>query len=334
MNLDALHPKKCIHPPFHLARPGHALAYVALRKKSTNERNIKLTVMLMASQRMLGALHGLDSHAALFGLSLVSQAELGDFVKRCARMLVIMFGSTAILPPRTKRWAEAKVLADCINSSNEHTLALSHHNTDIRKFGDFSRGRGDVRVLKLGCEAKLHPRGAPQARHAVDARHPGTPPLPRRPPTVPPASVFEKDAMRRMGINPSHALQHPGPKVMNEKNVDHLIIILELYTKAYELFKKFFERMAKSYRREKWGLLLRQLLATWYACARQLGDVERSIQLLVEMLGYSVEEADYPASLEEDLFAVLKVLLGNVVEDPVVKYMISYTRCAHFSDEL
>ena len=29
--------------------------------------------------------------------------------------LVIMFGSTAILPPRTKRWAEAKVLADCIN---------------------------------------------------------------------------------------------------------------------------------------------------------------------------------------------------------------------------
>lgn len=29
--------------------------------------------------------------------------------------LVVMFGSTAILPPRTKRWAEAKVLADCIN---------------------------------------------------------------------------------------------------------------------------------------------------------------------------------------------------------------------------
>lgn len=26
-----------------------------------------------------------------------------------------MFGSTAILPPRTKRWAEAKVLADSIN---------------------------------------------------------------------------------------------------------------------------------------------------------------------------------------------------------------------------
>jgi hypothetical protein len=29
--------------------------------------------------------------------------------------LVMMFGSTAFLPPRTKRWAEAKVLVDCIN---------------------------------------------------------------------------------------------------------------------------------------------------------------------------------------------------------------------------
>lgn len=29
--------------------------------------------------------------------------------------LSVMFGSTAILPPRTKRWAEAKVLIDCIN---------------------------------------------------------------------------------------------------------------------------------------------------------------------------------------------------------------------------
>lgn len=33
-----------------------------------------------------------------------------------------MFGSTAILPPRTKRWAEAKVLADCINLK----VILSH----------------------------------------------------------------------------------------------------------------------------------------------------------------------------------------------------------------
>jgi hypothetical protein len=30
-------------------------------------------------------------------------------------MLLTMCGSTAVLPPRTKRWAEAKVLADCIS---------------------------------------------------------------------------------------------------------------------------------------------------------------------------------------------------------------------------
>lgn len=29
--------------------------------------------------------------------------------------LTTMFGSTSILPPRTKRWAEAKVLVDCIS---------------------------------------------------------------------------------------------------------------------------------------------------------------------------------------------------------------------------
>ena len=77
-----------------------------------------------------------------------------------------MFGSPLILPPRTKRWAEAKVLADCINVkvralsymrihlldsfqivklylyNNEHSLALSHHTSHIRQFGDFSRGWG------------------------------------------------------------------------------------------------------------------------------------------------------------------------------------------------
>jgi hypothetical protein len=36
-------------------RDAELAADVALRKKSTNERNIKLTVVLMASRRMLGA---------------------------------------------------------------------------------------------------------------------------------------------------------------------------------------------------------------------------------------------------------------------------------------
>ncbi|KAJ6631526.1 Gryzun, putative trafficking through golgi-domain-containing protein [Mycena sp. CBHHK59/15] len=462
---------------------------VALRKKSTNERNIKLTVVLMASRRMLDdptldsrltyirRQSGLDSRAALFVLSPVSQAELGDFVKSLQQalyepaleyytahskrvrrkrnrhsqaissypvahtplgtasivrplrpegwtvryeykmacfaefrgeddialkhyqdaygMLVIMFGSTAILPPRTKRWAEAKVLADCINIkvaklylyNNEHALALSHHNTHIRKFGDFSRGWGIgeetfefwswiARQHRILAELLEH---GTQSKLVIPDHRPVNPALAasQRASVTVPSNTLEIDAMRIMGINPSHALQHPGfyyymaakctearrerflaaaeaeashtspvnpsPGFTNEKKVDHLIIILELYTKAYELFKKytpanaqnqnqgrltlwiayrigqtyyesgkfdlavrFFERIAKSYRREKWGLLLRPLLSTWYACAQQLGDVELSIRLLVEMIGYGVTESDDPASLEEDLLAVLK----------------------------
>lgn len=49
---------------------------------------------------------------------------------------------------------------------------------------------------------------------------------------------------------------------------------------------RFFERIAKTYRREKWGPLLQPILSIWYACAQQLGDVELSVKLLVEMLGH------------------------------------------------
>lgn len=55
-------------------------------------------------------------------------------------MLVIMFGSTAILPPRTKRWAEAKVLADCINVK---VCDIYNYNPGTRNLGnDLSRNEG------------------------------------------------------------------------------------------------------------------------------------------------------------------------------------------------
>ncbi|KDR75635.1 hypothetical protein GALMADRAFT_268205 [Galerina marginata CBS 339.88] len=462
-------------------------ADVAQRKKITNERGIKLTVVLMASRRMLDdpsldarltfirRQSGLDSRAALFVLSPVSPSELNEFVrslqqalyepaveyytahsKRVRRkrnrhsqsvstypnpnaalgglniarplrpegwtvryeykmacfaefrsedevalkrhyqdayeMLTIMFGSTAILPPRTKRWAEAKVLADCINIkivklylyNNEHALALSHHNTHIRVFGDFSRGWGIgeetfefwswvarqhrvlAELLEQGTRSSLVlPVHKPVASNVTPSASQQTL---RQVPNV------EYDAMRSLGINPSHALQHAGfyyyvaarstemrrqrflaileaelnqtpialsPGFTNEKKVEHLAIINELYTKAYELFKKhspasnqgqgrltlwiayriaqtyydagkfdmavrFFERIAKTYRRERWSSMLRPLLSTWYACAQQLGDVELSIKLLVEMLGHDAVDSDDPSSLEEDLVAVLK----------------------------
>ena len=92
-------------------RDSDLAAEVAQRKKMTTERGIKLTVVLMASRKMLGELglvayivdylhyvlddptldsrltfirrqSGLDSRAALFVLSPVSPAELNDFVRR------------------------------------------------------------------------------------------------------------------------------------------------------------------------------------------------------------------------------------------------------------
>ncbi|RDB24899.1 Trafficking protein particle complex subunit 11 [Hypsizygus marmoreus] len=463
-------------------------AEVALRKKSTNERGIKLTVVLMASRKMLDdptldarltyirRQSGLDSRAALFVLSPVSPGELGEFVKSLQQalyepaleyytahskrvrrkrnrhsqavsypnpppgmpniarplrpegwtvryeykmacfaefrgedevalkhyqdahsMLVVMFGSTAILPPRTKRWAEAKVLADCINVkiaklylyNNEHALALSHHNTHVRIFSDFSRGWGIgeetfeywswiarqnrifAELLDQGTRSTLKiPIHKPAPATTSNAAYVQNLNNPRGSGA---AGATEVDSLRLLGINPSHALQHPGfyyymaakctemrrerflaalemeqsqklvvssPGFANEKKVDHLTIILELYTKAYELFKKytpqspsqsrltlwiayriaqtyydsgkfdmairFFERIAKTYRREKWGSMLRPLLATWYACARELGDVDLSVKLLIEMLGHDVGETEDPTSVEEDLLAILK----------------------------
>lgn len=120
----------------------------------------------------------------------------------------------------------------------------------------------------------------------------------------------------------------------NEKKVDHRIIMLEvclkihnphdclpisplqLYTKSYEMFKKyardqsqgrftfhiafrmailyhdsgkydmaikFLERIAKSYRREQWNSMLSSILKVWHACACETGDIATIISLVIEM---------------------------------------------------
>ena len=89
---------------------------------------------------------------------------------------------------------------------------------------------------------------------------------------------------------------------------------------------RFFERIAKTYRRESWEPLLHPLLSQWYKCAQQLGDVDLSVRLLVEMLGYGMwlvlggrgdaelgaciganASADDQDALQDDLLAVLQV---------------------------
>ncbi|THH12527.1 hypothetical protein EW146_g7608 [Bondarzewia mesenterica] len=464
-------------------RDAELSADIAQRKKSTTERGIKLTVVLMASRKMLDdpALDarltyirrqsGLDSRAALFVLSPVSPLELNDFVKSLQQALyepaveyytshskrvrrkrnrhaqvtssyvsplspagsasiarplrpegwtvryeykmacfaefrgedevalkhyqdsystlVNMFGSTAILPPRTKRWAEAKVLADCINIkicklflyNNEHALALSQNNIHMRKFGDFSRGWGIgeetfeywswiarqhrvfAELLEQGTRSTLTlpahvPAPAPTAAALIASQ---TLQNSQR-------GIMEVDTMKVLGLNPSQALQHPGfyyymsaratekrrerfltmletatqqninasPGFANERKVDHLTIILEgqgrltlriayriaqTYYESgkFDMAVRFFERIARTYRREKWGSMMRPLLTTWYRCAQRLGDVELSVKLLIEMLGHGTTfDTDEDGSIVEDLLAVLKSTVPSAPNTPLV----------------
>ncbi|WWD15882.1 hypothetical protein CI109_100306 [Kwoniella shandongensis] len=68
----------------------------------------------------------------------------------CWNELAKMFSSTTTLPPRTKRWAEAKVLADCVAVricklilyGNEGPKVLTPFFVHLKRFGDLSRGWG------------------------------------------------------------------------------------------------------------------------------------------------------------------------------------------------
>ncbi|CAK9782300.1 hypothetical protein CC85DRAFT_114458 [Cutaneotrichosporon oleaginosum] len=66
----------------------------------------------------------------------------------CWNELARMFASTSALPPRTKRWAEAKVLADCLAvricklQLYEGARVLVPFYVHVRRFADLSRGWG------------------------------------------------------------------------------------------------------------------------------------------------------------------------------------------------
>ncbi|KAJ3342636.1 hypothetical protein HDU93_001616 [Gonapodya sp. JEL0774] len=98
-----------------------------------------------------------------------------------------------------------------------------------------------------------------------------------------------------------------------ERSVDHTAAVIELLTKAYEQYKKlrsgrttlwlageiartyaeggkwemalrFFDRISKTYRKEKWNTILKSILAWSLRCAREVGDTDKVISLVVELM--------------------------------------------------
>ncbi|KAI9481008.1 MAG: Gryzun, putative trafficking through golgi-domain-containing protein [Benjaminiella poitrasii] len=101
--------------------------------------------------------------------------------------------------------------------------------------------------------------------------------------------------------------------LQSEKLVDHSSLTIELLTKSYEQFKryrngrmtlylaaeiagtyyeigkfdmaiKFFERIGKTYRKEKWHMVLTSILRWSLRCAKELGSWEKAIESLVELM--------------------------------------------------
>ncbi|KAG9008676.1 hypothetical protein FRB90_008778 [Tulasnella sp. 427] len=329
-----------------------------------------------------------DYKLAIFAEFRMEEEVARKHYEDCWTSLVEMFGSTAILPPRTKRWAEAKVLADCVATKltklflyhNEPHLALATFNRHLQKFSELSRGWGigEETFEFWSWQARQYRILAELLELAIRAGY--KLPIPTTPPPLPgtratgisSAAPNQQNDPKNLGTNPAHVLQHPGyfyylaatctqqryerflaavqqeerqpgslsqsPGFVNEKKVEHHAVIIELFTKAYELFKRyrsgqsrqtfyiayriaetyhgsgnyesairFFERIAKTYRREHWGSMLHSILLMWYDCARHLKDVELTVRLLYELLapGVTIDEKER-TTYEGDLDSILQ----------------------------
>ncbi|SGY32475.1 BQ5605_C002g01369 [Microbotryum silenes-dioicae] len=135
----------------------------------------------------------------------------------CYNTLIGMFANSTLLPPRTKRWAEAKVLADCTSVKvakmhmylSEPSLAVAQLNRHVATFRELSNtwGIGDKTFEFWSWQSKQYRLfgdlvaigirngfSLPILRPVASSRvlPPGAPP--------PPTSV----------MMPSNALQHPG----------------------------------------------------------------------------------------------------------------------------
>ncbi|GAA5896567.1 uncharacterized protein JCM6883_006946 [Sporobolomyces salmoneus] len=228
----------------------------------------------------------------------------------CYESLVDMFSQPGLLVARTKRWAEAKVLADCLTVKiaklylylNDPSHALSQLNRHVFRFRQLSESWsiGEETFEFWSWLSKQYRLFGDLTTAALRAgfRLPSL----RPPPTpIPTPGVPQPPSP---GLMPLNVLQHPGhyyflsavcaferreryrtikarleagqmentPEgaLVHEGKVDHTEIIIELYTKSYEHFKHHLRRRTTYY--------LASLIASAHASGSPSPNVEMALK--------------------------------------------------------
>lgn len=258
-----------------------------------------------ASRQGLGwAVRG-DYKAAFF-TELRGELELSRrHLEDCWQSLSQMFESPALLTPRSKRWQEARMLADSVamrvcrlnllDGNSPGGLLVFHQHLARFNPGPEERSR-QYRLL-----AELVEAAGRDLRWEL--------PLPQY--------DLSQDALKLVSLqSPSMTLQHPGfyyyaaAMSSSESTTLDASVTIDLLSKAYAHFKpiaprmavyvayriaqtyaqteqwsmgaKFFERMSRSFKRERWVPILDEVQTLWLECAQRSGDVETAVRLLLE----------------------------------------------------
>ncbi|GBC06239.1 hypothetical protein RclHR1_06700003 [Rhizophagus clarus] len=149
--------------------------------------------------------------------------------------------------------------------------------------------------------------------------------------------------MKKEGIDKS--ILPPQDTLDAEQSIDHSTLTIELYTKSYEQFKtqktgrmtlylaseiantyldagkyetalKFFERIAKTYRKEHWHTILESILRWSLVCAKELGTWEKVVEYLVELLSdqFSISNQQRIEIHSELMDILFKMNIDNLPE--------------------
>ncbi|KAI8449280.1 Foie gras liver health family 1-domain-containing protein [Phakopsora pachyrhizi] len=309
----------------------------------------------------------------------------------CWEGLSQMFGSTAVLPPRTKRWAEAKVLIDCISIkicklflySNEHSRAVHQFNRHIRRFRDLCNGWGIGEetyelwswlskqytlfgdLVDIACRGGMRlPNLLPNQnsfnnRNSISSStfngtnlanvlvHPGFYYFQSAQCSVERREKFRlreasEQEMRLVAESENRGAEFQGsPALAHERKVDHAELIINLYTRAYEIFKsvgaarmtlflafkitlvhldrkdyqtsiKFLERLINSHRNDNFLPVVENVLGSYQRCLIQ------KFNLSLELGTTSLSDLE---SLK-DIFKLSFELMGRdraVLDDSFIK---------------